>query len=384
MSGRAVAEVDIAVIGGGIAGAAAALTVAAAGGSTLLIGPAGPPGDRPGEFLSPAANPLLAELGLTERIRSGPHRVANATYAAWAAPVLAQRNAITHTEGPGRVLDRLAFERALCDAAAAAGVPRLATALSVAERNGCGWRLTLADGTTRTARFLVDASGRAAVVARRFARRHRADRLVAAWAFLTQRDEGVEPTPATLIEAAAEGWWYATLLPDRRMGLAFFSDPDRLPRGLSRDPGRWRALVEVTDWVARWLDSAGYRVEEPPRLASAGTGWLDRAAGDGWAAAGDAAAAFDPLSSHGLTSALWGGRRAAQAALASLAGDGGPLDRYATTLDEAVQQFLGQRRAVYGEVRRFADHPFWQRRIGRGYGPVTVAGRVWRPIDRKA
>ncbi|KAA0595594.1 flavin-dependent dehydrogenase [Azospirillum lipoferum] len=363
---------DVAVIGGGIAGAAAALTVAGAGRSVLVIGPEGEAGDRPGEFLSPAANALLAELGLADRIAAGPHRVANATYAAWAAPVLAQRNAITHTEGPGRVLDRRVFERALTAAVAEAGVPRLAIPLAGAERDGVRrdgalWRLTLEDGTERAprflaARFLIDASGRAAVVARRFVRRRRADRLVAACDFLAQTIDDVEPTPATLIEAAAEGWWYATLLPDRRMGLAFFSDPDRLPRGLSRDPARWRAMLAETEWTARWLDSAGYRIAAAPRLASAGTTWLERAAGEGWAAAGDAAAAFDPLSSHGLTSALWAGRRAAQGALAMLDGDSRPLERYATTLDEAVRQFLSQRRAVYGEVRRFADRPFWSRR----------------------
>lgn len=358
---------DVAVIGGGIAGAAAALTVAGAGRSVLVIGPEDEAGDRPGEFLSPAANALLVELGLAERIAAGPHRVANATYAAWAAPVLAQRNAITHTEGPGRVLHRRAFERALAAAVAEVGVPRLAIPLAATQRNGVGrdgasWRLTLEDGTERAARFLIDASGRAAVVARRFVRRRRADRLVAACGFLAQEIDDVEPTPATLIEAAAEGWWYATLLPDRRMGLAFFSDPDRLPRGLSRDPAHWRAMLAETEWAARWLDSAGYRIDTAPRLASAGTTWLERAAGMDWAAAGDAAAAFDPLSSHGLTSALWGGRRAGQGALAALGGDLGPLERYATTLDEAVRQFLSQRRAIYGEVRRFADHPFWSRR----------------------
>ncbi|CAO3424687.1 glycine oxidase maturase GoxB [Azospirillum endophyticum] len=358
---------DVAVIGGGIAGAAAALTVAGAGRSVLVIGPEGEAGDRPGEFLSPAANALLVELGLAERIAAGPHRVANATYAAWAAPVLAQRNAITHTEGPGRVLDRRAFEQALTAAVAEVGVPRLAVPLSSAERDGALWRLTLEDGTERAprslaARFLIDASGRAAVVARRFVRRRRADRLVAACGFLAQKIDDVEPTPATLIEAAAEGWWYATLLPDRRMGLAFFSDPDRLPRGLSRDPARWRAMLAETEWAARWLDSAGYRIDAAPRLASAGTMWLERAAGVGWAAAGDAAAAFDPLSSHGLTSALWSGRRAGLGALATLGGDSGPLERYVATLDGAVRQFLSQRRAVYGEVRRFADRPFWSRR----------------------
>lgn len=231
-----VAATRVAIIGGGVAAAAAALTLAAA--PALVIAPPDAGGDRPGESLSPAAHPILAELGLGALVAAGPHRVSNATYAAWAGPALAQRNAIVHTEGPGRVLDRPAFERALSDAVAAAGVPRLPQAVADAARTAGGWRLDLSGGGTVAARFVLDCSGRTAVVARRFARRRRADRLVAACAFLTQHDDEVEPTPATLIEAAPEGWWYATLLPDRRIGLALFSDPDRLPRGLSRDADR--------------------------------------------------------------------------------------------------------------------------------------------------
>jgi flavin-dependent dehydrogenase len=91
---------------------------------------------------------------------------------------------------------------------------------------------------------------------------------------------------------------------------------------------------------------------------------MEPAAGPGWAAAGDAAAAFDPLSSHGLTTALWGGRHAALAAAACLAGDPEPVARYAATLRDAMSAFLRQRGSVYAHERRWPDRPFWQRRHG--------------------
>jgi len=361
------APVDIAIIGAGVAGCAAALTLAGGAQSVVAVAPPAKPPAEPsphiGEFLSPAANALLAELALAADFAAGPHRPANATFSAWGSDLLAARNAIVHVEGPGHVLDRSVFDTMLRAAVARSGVATLASAVTGADREDGAWSLLLSGGERIGARFLLDCSGRAAAVTRYLARRHHADRLVAASGFLRQHDDSVAPTSATLIEAAPNGWWYASLLPDQRLALALFADPDTLPRRVSRDVAVWRQAVATTRHIQRWLDDAGYAIEAPPRLASAATTWLDPVAGTDWAAAGDAAAAFDPLSSHGLTTALWGGRRAAQAASAALSGDAAPLARYATTLAEAVRGFMDQRRAVYAHERRWPAQRFWQRRV---------------------
>ena len=358
---------DIAVIGGGIAGAAACIALGRRGCRPIWLAPETADGDRIGESLAPAATPILASLALDGLAEGSRHRPSNATYSCWGSDRLAERNAIVHLEGPGRVLDRPAFEADLAAAALAAGAERMVSAVVAAEHSDDGrWRLELDQGGTVGPRFVIDASGRSAIVARTQSRRRRADRLVAAHAWLRQTGDEVEPTPATLIEAVADGWWYAALLPDRRLVLSFFSDPDLLPRGLSRDLGMWKAMIAATGYVRQWLDSADFAPDAPPRLASAGTTWLERAAGPGWAAAGDAAAAFDPLSSHGMTTALWSGRQAADAALAALDGDTAPLDRYADAIGTGVGDFLAQRAAIYGMERRFADRPFWQRHAAAG------------------
>ncbi len=355
------ATADIAIIGAGIAGCAAALTLANSGLSVAMIAPPPDGRDRIGEFLSPAGNAILRDLGLAEAFAAGPHREANATFASWGSELLAPRNAIVHVEGPGHVLDRPAFERMLRDAVECSVVA--ATVDDAAFEDG-RWSLRLSDGTSLTARFVLDCSGRAGVLGKR----RRVDRLVAAYGFLHQYNDDVEPTPATLIEAVASGWWYASLLPDRRLSLAFFADPDTMPRRISHDTGIWLGHIEQTRFIRQWLESACYRVGAPPVLTSAGTTWLDPPAGPRWAAAGDSAAAFDPLSSHGLTSALWSGRRAALAAAADSAGDPEPLTLYAETVQGAVKDFLTQRRSVYAAEHRWREEPFWQRRIHSGRG----------------
>ena len=277
------APIDIAIIGAGIAGCAAALTLADGARSVIVVAPPAVPAARIGEFLSPAANKLLAGLGLTADFAAGPHRQANATFSAWGSDLLAARNAIIHVEGPGHVLDRSAFEAMLRAAVARRGVTTLGSAVTGADRADGAWSLRLSGGERIRARFLLDCSGRAAVVTRHLARRHHADRLVAAYGFLRQHDDSAVPTPATLIEAAPNGWWYASLLPDQRLALALFADPDTLPRGIAREMLVWRNSIATTTHIQRWAEDAGFAIEALPRLASAATTWLAPVAGTDWA-----------------------------------------------------------------------------------------------------
>lgn len=355
----------VAVVGSGIAGPAAVLALSRAGLGVRWIAPRPEPDTIPiGETLAPAANPILSRLGLADIVRSGAHRPSNTTLSSWGRDQLVDRNAILHLEGPGLVLDRRRFEDDLRAAAARVASP-YPSRLAAAAGDGA-WTLTLETGETLEADAVVDATGRSAAVGRHYVDRHRTDRLVAAHAFLKQTDDTVEPTQAVLIEAVESGWWYAALLPDGTLSVAYFTDPDLLEESPSRDLDGWRRLISRTRYIGRWIDDAGFAVDAPPRLASAGTTWLSspagRVEGAPWMAVGDCAAAFDPLSSHGMTTALWAGERACSVLPAALSGDTDALPAYGRAVLDGVQRFLEQRRGMYALERRFADSPFWQRR----------------------
>ena len=369
---------DVAVIGGGLAGAAACLALGQAGRGqeTAWFGPDQDPGDRIGESLPSTARPLLDRLGLSDCVEAG-HRPANATFTAWGRDALVERNAIVQLRGPGWVLDRPGFERDVIARAEVLIERHRVPILKATVEDGL-WVLTPEHGPILRARALVDATGRAATLARGLGAFRRDDRMSVAYAFPPHRDPEVDPTPATLIEAVADGWWYAALLPDQRLSLAYFSDPDLMPRGLSRDLGAWRDLVGGSRHVARWIEDAGFALEIPPHVGSAGTTWLDPPAGvhlgAAWMAIGDAAAAFDPLSSHGMTTALWSGVRVAEAVMPWLAkGEVAALLAYAATVKRGVETFRTERAALYGREQRFADRPFWERRTGGPGGPDASA-----------
>ena len=361
----------VAVVGSGIAGPAAVISLRAAGLNVVWIAPeAEADRETVGETLAPAANPILQRLGLGALLASDAHRPSHTTLSSWGRPQLVDRNAILHLEGAGLVLDRHRFEMDLRAAALNAG-PDLRTArLEQASAEDGAWHLTLADGGEVGVDAVVDATGRTASVARPISELMRNDQLVAACAFLEQTDDEVEPTRAVLIEAVEGGWWYAALLPDGRLSVGYYTDPDLLNTPPSREIDVWRALIGDTVYIGRWIEDAGFSVTAPPRMWSAGTTWLARAAGmesgAPWMAIGDAAAAFDPLSSHGMTTALWAGERAAHVLPQALEGDTAALDGYAAAVSDGVARFLEQRQAMYGTERRFAHAPFWQRRHEAG------------------
>ena len=91
---------------------------------------------------------------------------------------------------------------------------------------------------------------------------------------------------------------------------------------------------------------------------------LTKPTGDGWIAAGDAAAAYDPLSSHGIGSALADGRNAARAVAATLDGDPASFTTYRDRHLAGYTHYLCTRHAYYADEQRWPTAPFWSRRHG--------------------
>lgn len=365
---------DVVVVGNGPAGAAACLALAARGLSPVWVTPAGVAPPAVGETLSVAGVQSLQQLGADTVLQHPDHRPENVVFSAWGRESLAERHAMHHVLGAGRVLHREVFNAqfaALADARA-----RVVSSACVGfDAEAEGWRLALADGRVVRARCLIDATGRRATFGRRLTTWQRQDTLVAVQAILGPVPADCEPTPATLVESAANGWWYVTLLPTRRLALMYFSDADLLPPRVRRDPASLLPLLHETRHVSRWLRELGLALPGSVSLHPCGTAWLQSpvgiaAAGPAWAAVGDAALALDPLSSHGISSALWSAQRAAAGVAAWLAGEAQALQPYADALLAGRVRYGVERLAMYSQETRFAQQPFWRRR----QAPVSAGG----------
>ncbi|BAJ26460.1 putative oxidoreductase [Kitasatospora setae KM-6054] len=366
MAGGAVvsgARYDVVVAGGGPAGVAAAIVLARAGRVVLLADAGRGPGSV-GEALPAAARVLLRDLG-ADRVLADGHLPCPANRSAWGGPELASTDSIRDPHGHGWHLDRPRFDGRLRDRARAQGV-QLAERTAVrplARTPDGGWTVELRGPARETARcrWLLDATGRRAALARACgARTLTRDRLVAVHLTLDPADPpGADTT--TTVESAPDGWWYTAPLPTGHRLLAWYADADG---GDARPAGEaFAARLADTRHVGPlaaahpWPAGGGAL-----RRAPAHTAWLDRVDGEGWVAAGDAALAFDPLSSQGILTALFTGLRAGQAVHARLGGDGEALGGYAREVAAVRAAYLRTLRSHYAAERRWSDRPFWRDR----------------------
>lgn len=370
--GRARPTCDVAVIGGGPAGATAARTLAQSGYEVLLIEQQAAPTFKVGEALPPAARPLLQELGVLDRVQAGGHLPSYGIQAAWGGPAIQSTDFIRDPQGHGWHLDRAAFDAGLRAAARDAGVEVREGARVVAATHTApdAWRVTLAAATGPAeihARRLIDCSGRAGWLARRQGMpRRRDDRLLA---FVT-RFQPTSPGAAsdrdsrTLVEAGADGWWYTALLPGGARVVVYHTDARSGTSASARTATGYRDLLAGTTHVRDILATYGYQLADGPRATAANSARLAGFVGEGWIAAGDAALAFDPLSSQGIFTALYAGLHAARALDAHLRGDSGAPAAYDRNLAAVYAAYLHHRTVYYRQEARWAGRPFWRRRQG--------------------
>jgi len=258
---------DVAIAGGGPAGASAAILLARAGLSVrLAVTPSPEPGLRI-EGASPRVAGLLARLGLAAEGLAP----AVAREVEWGGAPVAQNR-----EHP---VDRIRFDAGLLAQAADEGVEVIRA--PVARLDAAARTLTLADGRAVAAGRLVEARGRRAPGGTARRRGPPTLALVAA-----------DPDPAaagTRLEARASGWIWRAALPDGRGVMQVVTDP--------AGPGR-AGLAEA------WARVAGTALPADARATAAEMRLTAPGLDPACPRVGDAAIAIDPLSGHGLFWAL--------------------------------------------------------------------------------
>jgi flavin-dependent dehydrogenase len=370
--GAASAQFDVVVLGAGPAGCATALSLAQNGvARILLVAPTRDPDFRVGESVPPDIRVPLDALGLWDEFLRQGHETCLGSCASWGTAALGYNDFLFNPLGPGWHLDRARFDQFLARQAIERGVEicdgmRFEAAQRLPQG---GFQLRLGGDQVRIAdaRFVVDATGPRACFARRMgARRDFLDQLLCVVGFFSLSDPA-RFSRLTMLEAVEYGWWYAAKLPNARLAVVAASDSRFIKQAALHSRDGFLAHLATTTHIAAAVGD-GRLIEEGQLTCAAPSFRLDPMVGDGWLAVGDAACAFDPISSQGIHKALADGRQAGRAIADYLCAGEGALRAYQSSIVARFEQYRRSRGYFYDLEKRWPASPFWKKR-----GSTTVA-----------
>jgi 2-polyprenyl-6-methoxyphenol hydroxylase-like FAD-dependent oxidoreductase len=351
---------DVAVVGGGPAGAATSIVLAERGLRVALLEADAGRAEGAGESLSSGATPLLRRLGVWERFLGGHHLAVHLRLSVWGTSEVTEQSSIFDPYGPTWLIDRRAFHELLRARATEAGATVLAAGARACTPTASGWLLELEGAPPQATRAVVDATGRACWLIRTLGGTvdvH--DRLVAVIARFEPERGAALPV---LVEATREGWWYSAVIPSGELVVVLV--------GEARVAERWQEALTNAPHTRGRLARAR-RHGEPARrtiFVQRGVPPPDVAC----VAVGDAALGTDPLSGSGLRLGLETAYDAADALEGALDGNPGAIASYEASLKRRFDEHLEGRAFYYGLEKRWPDAPFWRLRTARG--PAAPAG----------
>ena len=322
---------------------------------------------KPGEALAPESNPILDRLGLSAWLagRSDIACRSAGVRSIWGTGEVFFRDGFREPLGAGWVIDRRGFESFLDARAIEAGSEWIWSArVQAAEWSKDIWRLRAirqAASMELHARVIIDATGRPASIARRLgARRVQYQQQIAS--VISWQEVRPPDTAWVSVESTPDGWWYSVSGPNSSQLLAQFRDGSDAHAGRGDCCSSMEAALTSTQLMRQVVTLPPRQDLTHAEVVSAGSAALDSSAGEAWLAVGDAAAAFDPISSQGLSNAIASAYAGANAVHNWIRGDGGALKAYAASVTATYDNYRRGLRTHYRSETRWRDRPFWKRR----------------------
>ncbi len=362
---------EVVILGAGPAGASCAIALANKGVDRICLidvkRPSFGTAVTIGETIPPDTCNLLDQLGVWPEFLDENHEPCFGSYSSWGTETLGFNDFVFNPHGCGWHLDRSRFDGFLLRRAKESGVEvRTGEHLLESELIGeQGYRLCTSPNAASPhvieTRFVVDATGRNSMFAKRFGSRQlELDSLTFLYGFF-ESENAASTTRLTLLEAVENGWWYAAGLPRNRLAVAFATDRVHIKEDFLGEAGRWLSRALSTRHLTKRLEGCEF-LSKSLTARTVTSFALDKAAGPNWLAVGDAAACFDPLVAQGIYKAIADGISAAGHLTLALR-DGTPFhDEYAESAKKSFNEYLQNRNHFYRLERRWPDSRFWQRR----------------------
>ena len=166
-------------------------------------------------------------------------------------------------------------------------------------------------------------------------------------------------THEVYVESFKEGWGIVSALNETENICSVFTHAgnDILPK--LKEASQWKSALAETTYLKDFLTE---NTTAKIKGGNANSSVANQLAGINWLALGDAAMSFDPLSSHGITNAMYTSAKAADTIEKKLLeADTEAFPEYAETLQSIFKQYLQSKNQLYQQEMRWKDAEFWER-----------------------
>lgn len=362
---------QVVIVGGGSAGCATALTLLLQGVSDILIMEASQYQEiRIGESIPPDIQLLFMKLGIWEDFLAEKHEPCFGSSSSWGNDALGYNDFLFNPYGHGWHLDRKRFDSFLANKVQEKGA-QLHQGIRFEhceqnEKEGFQlWAKTKQEEKIKiSASFVVDATGTTAFLAKGLgAKKLILDQLICVAGFFTL-ERNKDFVSLTVLEAVEQGWWYAAKLPENRVIVMFASDLEIIKQHMLTQEDKWLNYLKQTKHILSILGDSLFN-KGCLLVRQAHSFILDNSVGKGWAAVGDAASSFDPISAQGIYKAFADGVQVGEAITNYWAGKNDTLNQYNTSVKNRFGDYLNARNYFYTSESRWTDSIFWRNRQNR-------------------
>ena len=356
---------DVLVIGAGPAGLSAAICFTSWCDKVTVI----ESGERgclrqAGEHVPPAGLSEAAAVGLNKLFADHRHGTSTGVSSLWGDDVAVDKEYFFSAQGSGSNINRRVFDEALTQTAENGGATlQFATRLQRLDVGPKGFQASLVSAAGRQtikARMVVDASGRKAIAGRELGCvRQRYDRMVGLVGRVAGRAQ-TDDVGRVFIESMKDGWWYSVQLACGDRLFTYMTDTTILKKYSQGPKGLWQNRLQQSNLLAPLARDR--TLPETVEVFDAASQCLDGLDNGLFLAVGDAAMAFDPISSWGITKALCDGHYGVKAMQREYGGERGALADYSKRRRKEFSQYLVKRKAFYEAEGRWQSSDFWRSR----------------------
>ena len=208
--------------------------------------------------------------------------------------------------------------------------------------------------------FIIDATGRSRAVLTKMGISSITHDALVAYSCHVPRIKHPLLTHSVYTETFRDGWGIVSGLNEQENVITLYTDKTSTAGSRLKQYQNWPASLSDTTYLHYFLTG-----DESTRVKGsiANSSRASFISGENWLAVGDAAIAFDPLASHGITNAVYTAMSAADAIERfTRFSDQGAVKNYSNSLAAIFDQYLLAKDQLYRRENRWPDSAFWRAR----------------------